>query len=240
MILRRFTSALKRQDWVTVAIETLIVVLGVFLGLQVNNWNQARQVHAEQHQVDIRLRSDFQLLDEWLTKALAQEKQTILALNTLRTAIDRGKALKVEDAAIKTAIVMGRAYPSFPRKSATYSELLSSGRLNLIRDDKLRTALALYNERIDNSLYNIEQIRAPINSDFVYLAQYAKLSPISKDDVGIQSVLGYDIPAMAKDSEFRRRLNILIGMQTWTYTNLASQRDAIDAVKQALAAEKQP
>ncbi|MEZ5918199.1 MAG: hypothetical protein R3C40_11665 [Parvularculaceae bacterium] len=42
MILRRITMALKRQDWITVSIETLIVVLGVFLGLQANNWNEAR------------------------------------------------------------------------------------------------------------------------------------------------------------------------------------------------------
>ena len=46
MILRRITEAFRRQDWFTVAIETLIVVLGVFLGLQVNNWNEARAAEA--------------------------------------------------------------------------------------------------------------------------------------------------------------------------------------------------
>lgn len=33
---------MRRQDWVTVVIETLIVAFGVFIGLQVNNWNEAR------------------------------------------------------------------------------------------------------------------------------------------------------------------------------------------------------
>ena len=42
MILRRLTEALRKQDWFTVVIETLIVVFGVFIGLQVNNWNAAR------------------------------------------------------------------------------------------------------------------------------------------------------------------------------------------------------
>ena len=42
MILRRLTNAIRRRDWFTVVIETLIVVLGVFLGLQVNNWNVLR------------------------------------------------------------------------------------------------------------------------------------------------------------------------------------------------------
>ena len=47
MILRRITGAFRRQDWFTVAIETLIVVLGVFLGLQASNWNADRLAHAQ-------------------------------------------------------------------------------------------------------------------------------------------------------------------------------------------------
>jgi hypothetical protein len=43
MILRRIASAFRRQDWFTVAVETMIVVMGVFLGLQVNNWNEAQR-----------------------------------------------------------------------------------------------------------------------------------------------------------------------------------------------------
>jgi hypothetical protein len=31
-----------------VVIETLIVVFGVFIGLQVNNWNAARVMHADE------------------------------------------------------------------------------------------------------------------------------------------------------------------------------------------------
>ncbi len=42
MILRRIAVAIRKHDWFTVAVETLIVVLGVFIGLQVNNWNEAR------------------------------------------------------------------------------------------------------------------------------------------------------------------------------------------------------
>jgi hypothetical protein len=39
--LRRLADALRKQDWFTVAVETLIVVFGVFIGLQVGNWNDA-------------------------------------------------------------------------------------------------------------------------------------------------------------------------------------------------------
>ncbi len=43
MILRRAAEHLKQQHWTAFAIELVIVVLGVFIGLQVNNWNDARR-----------------------------------------------------------------------------------------------------------------------------------------------------------------------------------------------------
>ncbi|WP_300396538.1 hypothetical protein [Henriciella sp.] len=42
MILQRLATSIRKQDWFTVLIETLIVVLGVFLGIQLGNWNEAR------------------------------------------------------------------------------------------------------------------------------------------------------------------------------------------------------
>lgn len=42
MILRRLTEHLKQQHWTAIGIELVIVVLGVFLGLQVSNWNETR------------------------------------------------------------------------------------------------------------------------------------------------------------------------------------------------------
>lgn len=42
MILRRLTENLRAQNWTAIAIEFLIVVIGVFIGTQVANWNQAR------------------------------------------------------------------------------------------------------------------------------------------------------------------------------------------------------
>jgi hypothetical protein len=42
MILRRLTENLRAQNWTAITIEFLIVVVGVFIGTQVANWNQQR------------------------------------------------------------------------------------------------------------------------------------------------------------------------------------------------------
>lgn len=42
MLLRRITKHVKDQNWFAVGIDFAIVVLGVFIGIQVANWNEAR------------------------------------------------------------------------------------------------------------------------------------------------------------------------------------------------------
>jgi hypothetical protein len=42
MVLRRIREHVGHQNWFAVGIDFLIVVIGVFLGIQASNWNQAR------------------------------------------------------------------------------------------------------------------------------------------------------------------------------------------------------
>lgn len=42
MILRRITEHVKAQNWFAVGLDFFIVVVGVFIGIQVANWNDAR------------------------------------------------------------------------------------------------------------------------------------------------------------------------------------------------------
>jgi len=42
VILQRLCGHMKKQDWTAVSLDFVIVVLGVFMGLQVQNWNEAR------------------------------------------------------------------------------------------------------------------------------------------------------------------------------------------------------
>ncbi|MCL6740845.1 hypothetical protein LZ518_06820 [Sphingomonas sp. RB56-2] len=42
MIFKRAVAKLRAQDWVAIAIELAIVIIGVFVGIQAANWNQSR------------------------------------------------------------------------------------------------------------------------------------------------------------------------------------------------------
>ena len=49
MILRKLAEAIREQNWFTVVLEVAIVVVGIFVGLQVNTWNEARLDRAQEY-----------------------------------------------------------------------------------------------------------------------------------------------------------------------------------------------
>ena len=60
MLLRRITKHVTDQNWFAVLIDFLIVVVGVFIGIQVANWNEARQERHQEREFLIRLHQDFE------------------------------------------------------------------------------------------------------------------------------------------------------------------------------------
>ena len=42
MILRRVIAHFRKQEWTAIAIDFVIVVVGVFMGIQAQTWNAAR------------------------------------------------------------------------------------------------------------------------------------------------------------------------------------------------------
>ena len=60
MILRRISENVKSQNWFSVAVEFVIVVVGVFMGLQVQDWNEARKERIEEHELLGRLYEETQ------------------------------------------------------------------------------------------------------------------------------------------------------------------------------------
>lgn len=61
MTLRRIASHLKQQHWTGVLIELVIVVLGVFIGLQAQDWNAARLARADAHEYRQGLMTDMEI-----------------------------------------------------------------------------------------------------------------------------------------------------------------------------------
>nr|WP_298931333.1 hypothetical protein [uncultured Erythrobacter sp.] len=72
MILRRITKHVREQNWTAIAIDFVIVVTGVFLGIQVGDWNDGRQEKANYDRALVDLR-----VSAWDTYIHANERISI-------------------------------------------------------------------------------------------------------------------------------------------------------------------
>lgn len=143
MILRRLAEAIREQHWFTVVIEFVVVVAGIFVGLQVDAWNQARSDRALEYEYLLRLSADmrtdiarFRSLEQiFETKAIIIKDLRDLPVSEL---LDRPPDELLQDLDYSGWI----ALPDI--QSATFAELASSGRLALIQDVSLRSSLSDY------------------------------------------------------------------------------------------------
>ncbi len=59
MILRRIIAHFRKQEWTAIAIDFVIVVIGVFVGIQLGNWNEARAIRAQESAYLAQLRDEI-------------------------------------------------------------------------------------------------------------------------------------------------------------------------------------
>lgn len=147
MIMRRLAQSMKEQNWATIVIEFVLLVGGVFLGIQAANWNATQQEHALEAEFIQRLQRDFRAIDARLAENVTRWQQKTAAPVRLLAnleAFQRQGAWPRTRADILRDLndTLNGRIPA-PR-AATYVELLSAGKLGLIRDTKLRAALLDY------------------------------------------------------------------------------------------------
>ncbi len=59
MILRKLSDAIREQNWFTVMLEILIVVIGIYSGLQADDWNHTRKENQRAERALEDLRGEF-------------------------------------------------------------------------------------------------------------------------------------------------------------------------------------
>lgn len=139
--LRRFAQHLKRQDWFAVGIELLIVVLGVYLGLQVNTW-AAAQADKRRGEVYVeRLIADME-------SDLRNRRGMAAYYGDVYDSAERAYALLEEPDADARELVISayRAteYNYAPPTTATWDEIVSSGDLALLPRAAIENGASAY------------------------------------------------------------------------------------------------
>jgi hypothetical protein len=159
MILRRLAGAIRRQDWFVVLTEFMIVVTGIIVAIQLDNWNEAR--HKAERAVEYRSR----LAEDLRYDLTVMKRRSNYFEGVMEFALEAEAALSNEDPVLgespwEVALASyqaGQAWP-FAIFGATYRELQSAGELDLIGGAEPMTLLSEY---YDNGAFQYAYVAPP-------------------------------------------------------------------------------
>ena len=138
--LRRLRTALRRRDWLGIGIELLVVTLGVLLAFQIDQWAQDRRQAREERQFLGRMWRE--------TAAAIEETQWVMTLHA-RFRSEFVRAFRAIDDPAALAGLVGApnigcrasVVPGLGFNDTSFQELSTSGRLNIVSDDGVKSAL---------------------------------------------------------------------------------------------------
>ena len=170
MRLRMAGKHIRERDWFAVAVDFLIVFVGVFVGLQASNWNETRLAKAE----------GFVLVERIVNDLLAIQLEATLKVDFLQGNLDRIEdiiAMLSEEAVSASSDQLAEKLrfvvrmPGTIERSPTYIELLAGG-MRRISDDEQRAAIVRHDGAIlDSKEFHAirRQAIAPHNQPLVRL-----------------------------------------------------------------------
>jgi hypothetical protein len=141
MILHNIANAFRNQNWFVAIIEILIVVIGIFLGLQVDDWNQQRKDSVDETRFLKALHEDLMLSSELSVRVRERRLfyyDWMLTTNDVLFGRDNRAELAEDEC---RSIGSSNYYNINVSGFSSVDELSATGRMGIIRDLKLRRAL---------------------------------------------------------------------------------------------------
>jgi len=117
--------------------EIILVVIGILIALQVNNWNEARKQDAERTKLIKEFISDFKITKNRLSESLDHARKTNRYTDTFLGLSEEDIQTVAFDSLVNLTGYYFFDKIDFEPMLATYNRILSSGTNNLIENDSL-------------------------------------------------------------------------------------------------------
>jgi hypothetical protein len=185
MLLRRLNQHIKNQNWFAVGLDLLIVIVGVYIGLQVQQWTNDREREQREAKYLERLHEEVLMTSELREENVARRIST---LNNLGVAREFFIGERESDGlgpsaclALATVSVMSKVTADLP----TVAELLSAGQLDTLASADVRGSvirLIQVTDRGNDALDDITRGVMPLYRKYPDLIQIRGSADLADSD----------------------------------------------------------
>ncbi|TRZ42448.1 hypothetical protein DMZ48_13115 [Robertkochia solimangrovi] len=209
--------------------EIVLVVIGILIALQINNWNESNKKSKLEHEILYNLKVDFQLnqkeLGEIIETTESNMDKSIVILNHTG---DKYSGNFLLDSLVN-ATVSG---PAFSAQNGFLNDLISSGNLGILKNAELRSKLSSWGPYLDKLArreFYLEETESKLiefvtkNGSWLNIDNYN--SSKSKSNLNIPTS-GFEISnnKMLLSLEFE---NLVENSVIYHSSNLRSQRETL-------------
>jgi len=205
MLLRRITQHVKDQNWFAVALDFLIVVVGILIAFQITNWNEARSNREEERIYLERMSADLVSTSERNAGQLERNSRMMNDLDvTLKSLKDCELTSEDEVAFVSGLYLLGRyTLPAFV--AGTFEALNTTGNFQLIRNIKLRNDITNIFEDVERIYLLDQQINNRVVPKVNYVRRYVSFNPTEYTDTPSEidpDTIEMDFDAICSDPVF--------------------------------------
>jgi hypothetical protein len=188
----------RTHDWFAVGVEFIIVVVGVFLGMQVTNWNADRLARRSAESYVERIREDLARNERTLLGRIAYYKQ--VKTHALAALAALGQPQETLGETFLVDAFQASQILSTGIDKSTYIELISAGAMNSIPSIAVRRHIASYYQNadaIEAILAYIPPYRETMRRYMPYAVQEAAFARC--DDITAIDAAGQPTPALPEN-----------------------------------------
>lgn len=196
--------------------EFVIVFFGVAIALAADSWRSDLQDQGLEQEYFERLLLDLETGHELLTNMFNQQEQTQSAARSLAQLLDSSLPTVENEPEIATLFLNAAAIggdESSNSHDVTYVELISTGRLNIIRNPTIRTEIANYYRLVANGLGRKDDVPRDLLTRFMQLTGKAPVDfPLNQPlEKYIQVRIANEVSSVPEIKRELRELDARIG-----------------------------
>ncbi|WP_040253141.1 DUF6090 family protein [Psychroserpens mesophilus] len=128
--------------------EIILVVIGILIALQLNDWNDSRKQVALENEYYCRLLEDAKLDKEQIAHLLELAENRLIASNQSVRLLLQEHVQKIE-VGTQLSLSTKAIYSDFAPNNSAYEDLKSGANLNIISDKSVITALNRYFNKVE-------------------------------------------------------------------------------------------
>jgi len=145
--------------------EIVLVVIGILIALQLNTWNENRKAKNEEQKILTALQSDFKVSKIRIEETMVMQKEVLNHGKTLIDIYERQDLKEYEyfDTHLDSLdylISYGTSWYRPEPVTGAYNALISAGKVDLIKNEKLRHLLAQFSADLESGFEDHEPAMA--------------------------------------------------------------------------------